>query len=93
MIFEWLSMRKFKDESMVTIDEVNKVWGNADFGPYFTRMEVVKYGLLKCAGRWYQGHTSTCILRELRLINKQYKLTLRGARCLYEFFKHPEKNI
>jgi len=76
-----------KVDKMVTIEEVEKVWGNADFGPNISKMEVVKYGLLKCAGQWYQGYTSKSILYELGLITKKYTLSKRGARCLYEFFK------
>jgi hypothetical protein len=81
------------DFKMVTQEEVDSVWGNANFGPGYSRMAVVKYALLKCAGRWYQGHTSTCILRELGLITKKYTLTLRGSRCLFEFFKNERVNV
>ena len=80
-------------KKMVTIEDVEKVWGNSDFGPEMSKIDVVKYGLLKCAGQWYQGHTSRCILTELGLITKNYKLTKHGARCLYEFFKDEKKNI
>lgn len=82
-----------KSEKMITQEEIDAVWGNANFGPELSKMDVVKYGLLKCAGRWYQGHTSTQILYELGLITKKYTLTLRGSRCLYEFFKNDKKNI
>ena len=79
-------------KEMITIDEINEVWGNADFGT-MSKMDVVKYGLLKCAGQWHQGFTSKSILRALGLITKNYKLTKRGGRCLYEFFKDEKKNI
>ena len=81
------------DYKELTQSEIDSVWGNADFGPSMSRMDVVKYALLKCAGRWYQGHTSTQILKELKLITNGYKLTLRGSRCLHAFFKCAEKNI
>lgn len=74
------------NEEMVTLDEINSVWGNSDFGPHMSKIDVIKYGLLKCAGQWYQGHTSKSILKELGLITKNYKLTKRGARCLYISF-------
>ena len=82
-------------DKMVTTEEIEKVWGNADFGPISSKMDVVKYGLLKCAGRWHQGSTAIGILRELKLITNNYALSKRGARCLYEFFKScdPRKNI
>jgi len=75
-----------KKRKMVTIEEIDSVWGNAHFGS-ISRTDVVKYGLLKCAGGYYQGHTSKCILEELGLITKKYTLSVRGKYCLYEFFK------
>jgi hypothetical protein len=73
---------------MVTLDEVESVWGNADFGPKLNanKMDVVKYGLLKCAGGYYQGYTSQQICTELGLLTKGYNLTKRGRYCLFEFF-------
>lgn len=81
-----------KSEEMVTQEEIDSVWGNANFGK-MERIDVVKYGLLKCACRYYQGHTSTSILIELGLVTESYKLTKRGARNLYEFFKSDKKSV
>lgn len=85
-----------KDEqTMVTEKEIENVWGNSNFGS-MSKMDVVKYGLLKCAGGYYQGRTSTSILEELKLIKKLkkcHKLTLRGQRNLYNFFKDEKKSI
>ena len=80
---------------MVTQEEIDSVWQNANFGD-MARVDVVKYGLLKAAGGWYQGHTSTCILIELALIKRTkqgVKLTLRGQRNLYNYFKDNKKDI
>ena len=67
-----------KQETMVTAEEINAVWGHSDFGA-MSKEDVVKYGLLKCAGGYYQGHTSRSILKNLDLITeKTYKLTRRG---------------
>lgn len=77
-----------KDETIITQNEVDAVWGNANFGG-MDRMDVVKYGLLTCAGGFYQGYTSTCILKELGLISLTKKgnvLALKGKRNLYNFF-------
>jgi len=74
-----------KDKT-VTADEISSVWGNSDFGST-SKEDVVKFGLLKCAAGYYQGHTSRCILEELKLITKKYTLTRRGRFCLYEYFK------
>ena len=70
---------------MITEEEIFKVFCNSNFGS-MSKVDVVKYGLLKCAGRYYQGHTVVIILTELGLITKGYSLTKYGARCLYEFF-------
>jgi hypothetical protein len=71
---------------MVTAEEIDAVWGNSNFGS-MTRENVVRFGLLKCASGYYQGHTSKCILKELGLItDKTYKLTKRGKFCLWEYF-------
>lgn len=78
-----------KKPLMVTLEEVEAVWGNSDFGEDLNnnKMEVIKYALLKCASGYYQGHTSKSIARDLGLISCNYTLTKRGKFCLYEFFK------
>ncbi len=74
---------------MVTLEEVESVWGNSSFGPKLNanKIDVVKYALLKCASGYYQGHTSRQIATELGLLTKDYELTKRGQYCLYEFFR------
>jgi len=72
-------------EKMVTSEEIDAVWGNSNFGS-MSREDVVKYGLLKCACGYYQGHTSRGILKELGLITEKYNVTKRGKHCLYIFF-------
>jgi hypothetical protein len=85
-----------KEPTIVTQEEIDSVWGHADFGQ-MKRFDVIKYGLLKTAGGWYQGHTSTHLLQDLGLIkgikNGSHKLTFRGQRNLYEFFKDEKKSI
>lgn len=72
--------------TMVTAEEIDAVWGNSNFGS-MTRENVVRFGLLKCACGYYQGHTSKSILIELGLITeKTYQLTRRGKYCLWEYF-------
>jgi hypothetical protein len=72
-------------EELVTDEELRIAYANANFGPMSPR-EVIKQGLLKCAGCWHQGHTSQQILIELGLISKNYKLTKKGGRYLYRAF-------
>jgi len=78
-------MRQFKS---VTEEEVEKVWGNANFGSDLNerKMDVVKGALLKWASEYSTGHTAFCILVELGLITEKKHLTARGRRQLWEFF-------
>lgn len=74
-------------ESMVTMDEIESAWGDADFGPWGKR-EVVKGSLLNRASGYYTCHTATKMLIKLNLLTPTTnKLTKRGMYCLYEFFK------
>ena len=73
-------------ETLISDDELEKAFGNANFGVLSNR-DVIKQGLLKCAGRWHQGQTSRTILKELGLIGKNYTLTKKGGRYLYEAFR------
>jgi hypothetical protein len=85
-----------KEPPIITQKEIDSVWGNSDFGDNISRLDVVRYGLLKAAGGWHQGHTSTQILIELGLIKKIKKgiiITFKGKRNLYQFFKNDKKNI
>jgi len=71
---------------MITPEEINSVWGSANFGP-MPREDVIKYGLLKVASGYSQGYTSRSILKELGLVtDKLGILTRRGKFCLYEYF-------
>jgi hypothetical protein len=77
---------KNKNKVMVTLEEIDGVWGNSHFGSV-SKEDVVKFGLLKCASGYYQGHTSKSILEELGLKQKKRNcLTKRGKFCLFEFF-------
>ena len=70
---------------IVTDDEVDKAYGNANFGSMEKR-DVVKLGVLKCASGYYQGHTSQSIITELGLVDSEYKLTAKGRTYLWEAF-------
>lgn len=76
-----------KQLEAITKEQIDAVWGNANFGDT-SRFDVVKYGLLKCASGYYQGFTSKTILTELGLITKGYRLTKLGRFCLWEWFEN-----
>ena len=79
------------EPDMVTEEEIDQVWGYANFGPCITRIDVVRFGLLKCAAGYHQGSTSRAIITELGLITDGYKLTKRGRYCLWQCFKGGSK--
>ena len=72
----------------VTIEEVEAVWGNANFGPDLNerKMDVVSGTLLKYACGYSSGFTAFSILHELGLMTERFRMTSRGRRQLWEFF-------
>lgn len=80
-------MKKFNP---ITIEEVEKIWGNANFGPILNdrKMDVVKGALLKWASNYHSGYTIFRILVDLELMTEKKRLTVRGKRQLWEFFSH-----
>lgn len=80
-------MLKIADEQnkIISDEEINTVWGSANFGN-ITKRDVIKYGLLKRTSGYHQGHTSTQILMELGLINKDFNLSKKGKLYLWTSF-------
>ena len=75
-------------KEIITDDEIEHVHANANFGGMDKR-EVVNQGLLKCASGYYQGSTSTQIIKEHNLVNDEYELTTKGKMYLWAAFKKP----
>lgn len=72
-----------KAEEIISDSELDKVHANAKFGT-MTKRDVVKYGVLKCASGYHQGHTSKTICIEHGLIyESDYKLTPKGQEYLW----------
>ena len=71
-----------KVEEIVSDEEMIKAFANANFGSMPHR-EVLKQAVMKCAGRYHQGFTSTQIIEELGLRGKNGNLTKKGGRYLY----------
>lgn len=69
-------------DKLVTDEELDRVWGNANFGD-MTKREVLRLGTLKCLAGWHQGFTSKTICTELGLINSQYRVTAKGRAYLW----------
>jgi len=75
-------------EQMITQEQIDKAWGNANFGNNVNKLDIIKLGLLKCASGFYQGHTSLMIISELGLVTKEYELTALGRACLWEWYRN-----
>ena len=72
-------------ENIVSDEELDKAWGNSNFGS-MTKRDVVKFAVLKCASGYYQGYTSKIIANELGLINDKYEITPKGRQYLWAAF-------
>lgn len=77
-----------------TEQEVDKAFENTNFGPV-PKMHTLKFGLLKVASDYHNGHTAQCVLYELGLVGssaEHQKLTARGRHCLWEWFESGYKD-
>ena len=74
--------------NLISDDQINAAWGNANFGDASKR-DVIKDALLQIAGDFRTGHTAECILTELGLITSKRALTKKGKRYLFYSF-HPK---
>ena len=74
-------------KSIIPDEEIEKVHANADFGG-MTKREVVNFGVLKCARRYYQGHTSNQIIKEHGLVDDEYNLTHKGCAYLWSVYSN-----
>lgn len=71
-------------EYWITEDELDKVWGNANFGENANRRLIILDTLLKVACNFGTGHTAIEICKALGLIGKSGALlTKRGRRVMY----------
>ncbi len=68
---------------LVSDEDLERVHGNANFGPSISKRDVLKFGVLKVASGYYQGSTSRSILLEHELITNDYQLTAKGKRYLW----------
>lgn len=66
-------------------EQINAVWGNANFGSRSKR-EVIRDTLVKVLAGYDTGRTAKVICRELGLIcNKKWALTTKGKKYLGEY--------
>ncbi len=75
-----------RTKEIISDEEIDRVHAYSNFGDSLTKRDVVALGLLKAASGYYQGHTSTQIITEHKLIDADYKLTAKGRTYLWEAF-------
>lgn len=73
------------EQEIISDEEIEAVHANAHFGS-ISKRDVVRFGLLKCASGYHQGYTSTQIITEHGLVNKEYELTAKGRMYLWAAF-------
>lgn len=69
-------------QSLITDEQLDNAWGNANFGKVSKR-DLVANTLLKCASGYSTGHTAKCICQQLGLITTKYTLTVKGKEYLW----------
>lgn len=73
---------------MITDEIIEKAFENTNFGS-MSKRDLVRYGLLKVACGYYNGHTLKRILIDLALINeKSLTLTKEGKKYMYDAFSN-----
>jgi len=75
-------------ENIVSDEEIEKVWGNADFGNELTKRQIIANGVLKYASGYHSGNTLQSILKELGLLTIQLYLTKKGKAYLWSYFSN-----
>lgn len=79
-------------EEIVTDEQLESAWGNADFGQQASKRDVIRFALLKYACGYETGHTAKSILQELGLLIPMYAtlnqngLTKKGRTYLFSAF-------
>jgi len=73
-------------QEIISDKEIIRVHGDASFGGDYSKRDVVNIGLLKTASGYYHGSTSTRIITEHGLIDKEYNLTAKGKMYLWAAF-------
>jgi hypothetical protein len=72
-------------QEIISDEEIEKVHANANFGSMDKR-DVINLGVLKCASGFWNGSTASAIIKEHGLVNKEYELTAKGRKYLWEAF-------
>jgi len=74
-------------QDLITDNQINISWGNADFGEV-SRRELIANSLLKCASGYSTGSTAKYILEDLGLVSKDWELSHKGQRYLFAAYSN-----
>jgi hypothetical protein len=77
---------------IITDEQIDIAWGNADFGTIYKR-GVMERGLLQHMCGYKTGHTIKMILIELGLINSKGTPLKKGKEYLWEAFRNNQSRI
>jgi hypothetical protein len=78
-------------EEIISEQDIDAVWGNANFGDCSRRF-ILKDTLIKCLAGYSTGRTAKCICIELCLIYaNKWALTAKGRKYLGEYLIETEK--
>jgi hypothetical protein len=77
-----------EDKELITDEQIENVWGNANFGEFLTnnKRELINNTVLKCASGYVTGSTAKRIVQELALVTTNWRLTALGKRYLFAVF-------
>ena len=80
-------------EDIITDQQIDNVWGNANFGPYWNqnRRAFLNNTMLKVATQYESGSTAKYIVTNLGLVKKDWTFTQKGRNYLLAAFYHDEQ--
>ena len=77
-----------KPENIVTDSELENVWGNANFGPYWNehKRDFLNNTMLKVATQYESGSTAKYIVIKLGLVKEDWTFAQKGRDYLLAVF-------
>lgn len=73
---------------LVSDEQINNAWGNANFGEETSKRGIIANGLLKYACGYHSGYTLQSILKQLGLLTIQLSLTKKGKEYLFTHYSN-----
>jgi len=77
-------------QSILTDEQINQAWGNANFGANTVKRDIIAGALLQINAGYAEGHTIKVICRELGLLKGaagNISTTKKGNFYLFHYFR------